>query len=153
MRGRITMCAQYPWRILCPLENEHVSPFVCVFTPCSERLVEASPCFVHWGAAICSSNGKWGVWHWVWLMTLLILWAARASKPPAGSSHYWPVEGDNAQYKLLCASDSLHHQDVFIQKFGRLRWFTCSLRMCRISDVTREGKGFINAWTVTLLHL
>lgn len=42
---------------------------VCFYT--LERLVVASPCLVHWGAAICSSNGRRSVWHCVQFMTLL----------------------------------------------------------------------------------
>lgn len=56
---------------------------LCVFTPCLERLVVASPCLVHWGAAICSPSGKRGVWHHIKFMTLLILSATATSEPQA----------------------------------------------------------------------
>lgn len=64
-------------------EHMNVSVFVCVFTPCLERLVAVSPCLVHWGATICSSSGKRGVWHQVQLMTLVIPSATTASEPQA----------------------------------------------------------------------
>lgn len=42
----------------------------------------------------------------------------------AGSSHYWPEEGDHTQYKLHCVSAELHHSLMFTH---RMLWgFTCS---------------------------
>lgn len=75
---RLSQCVQYTQD-----KSVNVSVFVCVFTPCLERLVAASPCLVHWGAAICSSSGKRGVWHRVQFMTLLILSVTTTSDPQA----------------------------------------------------------------------
>lgn len=73
---------------MCANNNVNVSVFVCVFPPCLERLVAASPCLVHWGAAICSFRGEKGHWHHVQFMTWLILSATTSSKLQAVHTTY-----------------------------------------------------------------
>lgn len=101
-------------------QNVDASVFVCVFTPCLERLVVVSPSLVHWGAAICSSSGNKGR-----LAPCPIHDLTQFSQPPQPRSHrqFTLLTRGGRSHSIqaeLCSCQVSSLSDVFIQHVMRL---------------------------------